>query len=515
MLELGIGGNMYKIIKNMYMKFNLRIKTLEGLSHLIKSNNGVRQGDGLSPILFNIFINELPLQFLNEDCISPKLNEEPIPCLLYADDLVILSETADGMQACLNRLDNYCKTWRLNLNFNKTKIMIMRSRGPAPKLHFSFQGQDLQITNSYKYLGTIINSNGTFNLAREELKNKGLKAMFSMWKSISTGNTPIGIATKLFDAMVKPIIIYNSDVWGSEIPKTLQKHILGHEITKYDDKYLKYINECPYEKLHLKFCKMLLRVQKQTSNIGTRAEIGRFPIIIDTYIAMIKYWIRLNNLPDDRVVKDALNANNIMQEKGIYTWTSMIKYILDITGYSSIWRKKMVTNTDKFIEDLRFKLNKNYKELTNRVMFDDNRQNGKGNNKLRTYRKFKNDHKQEIYLKEIKNWHIRSAVAKMRLSNHHLMIEKGRHLGLDLEKRTCNKCNLNQIETEFHAIMTCPAYHNDRTELFRQFDNHVTTWKDMTSENKFIHIMKMNTLIIMTGQFISNIVNFDQAGNKT
>ncbi len=63
--------------------------------------------------------------------------------------------------------------------------------------------------------------------------------------------------------------------------------------------------------------------------------------------------------------------------------------------------------------------------------------------------------------------------------------------------------------------MTCPAYHNARTEVFRQFDNHVTTWKDMTSKNKFIHIMKMNTLIIMTGQFISNMGNFDQAGNKT
>ena len=386
----------------------------------------------------------------------------------------------------------------------------MRSRGPAPKCNFIYGGKELNITNSYKYLGTIINNNGTFNLAREELKNKGLKAMFSMWRSISTGNTNITLANKLFDAMVKPIIIYNSEVWGNEIPKTLQKYIQGQEITKYDDKYIKYINECPYEKLHLKFCKMVLRVQKQTSNIGTRAEIGRFPIILDIYIAMIKYWIRLKDLPQERIVIDALKDNEIMQEKGLYSWTNMIKYILEMSGYSDVWSNGgKIANVDKFIVDLRAKLNNKYEELTKRLMFDDYKQNGKGSNKLRTYRKFKNDHKQEIYLTEIKNGYIRSAVAKMRLSNHHLMIEKGRHLGLNLEDRICNKCNLNKIEDEFHAVMTCPAYGNNRDELFRQFNNHVTTWNDMSLENKFIQIMNMNTLIIKTGIFISKIVNFD------
>ena len=205
-----------------------------------------------------------------------------------------------------------------------------------------------------------------------------------------------------------------------------------------------------------------------------------------------------------------------MQDKGmIYSWTNMIKYILDTSGHSHIWTSKRVLNMDKFIGNLRLTLNKNYEELTKRQWFDDNRQNGRSNNKLRTYRTFKNDHKQEIYLKEIQNGHIRSAVTKMRLSNHHLMIEKGRHQGLDLEKRTCIKCNLNQVENEFHAVMICPAYQKDRTELFRQFDNHVITWREMSPENKFMLVMKMNTLILKTGQFISYIVNFDQASNTT
>ena len=74
------------------------------------------------------------------------------------------------------------------------------------------------------------------------------------------------------------------------------------------------------------------------------------------------------------------------------------------------------------------------------------RGNNKSKNKLITYRTFKLDHKQELYLTKIKDTHIRSSVEKMRLSNHHLMIEKGRHMGLDLDKRICTKCNLNVIE---------------------------------------------------------------------
>jgi len=392
----------------------------------------------------------------------------------------------------------------------------MRPGGTIPKNKFLFNNDEIEITNSYKYLGAIINSNGTFSLARDDLKNKGLKALFSMWKSISPGKIPpVAIASKLFDAMVKPIITYNSEVWGCEIPNTLQRHMTGNEIPNYEDKYMKYINECPYEKLHLKFCKMALGVKKQTSNIATRAEIGRYPLIIEINIAIIKFWLRLNNIDKDRIVVDALGANLDMQQKGIYTWTNMVKDILEKTDNSEIWINKKVTNEDNFIKHLRTKLQTNYEEMARRSMFNDERKSMHSKNKLRTYRTFKSNHKQEKYLSQIKNGHIRSSVAKMRLSAHHLMIEKGRHLGLDKEKRICNKCNMKEIENEFHAMMICPAYQNYRLILFQDIDKYSPKWKEMNSENQFIQLMKMTTLPVQTGQFIHNIITFDSIIKET
>ena len=307
---------MYNLIKNMYNNLSIRVKTSKGLSHLIKSNNGVRQGDGISPLLFNIFINDLPSMFMTQDCESPTLNVDTVPCLLYADDLIILSQTAQGLQTGLKKLQDYCNTWKLNLNILKTKIIIVQKGGKTHKTNFYFNENCIEIVQSYRYLGTIISSNGTFTLAREELKNKGLKALFSMWRSISPGKIPpLTLATKLFDSLVKPILIYNSDVWCSEIPATMQRHIVKGKLREHEDKY---INESPFEKVHVKFCKMILGVKKHTSNIACRAEMGRFPLHLEMYVSMIKYWLRLNKTPRDRLTADALNDNLFMQESGVY-----------------------------------------------------------------------------------------------------------------------------------------------------------------------------------------------------
>ena len=85
-------------------------------------NKGVRQGCVLSPILFNMFINELPKLF-------EKINSDPfllpngtkLSNLLYADDLIILSRSKSGLQKCLNILNEWSKKWLMDINLKKNK----------------------------------------------------------------------------------------------------------------------------------------------------------------------------------------------------------------------------------------------------------------------------------------------------------------------------------------------------------------------------------------------------------
>ena len=76
-----------------------------------------------SPNLFKIFSNDLPDYF--RFCCSPvKLQNKFLHCLMYADDVVILSESAAGLQNKLRKIENYCACWCLDVNTDKTKTII-------------------------------------------------------------------------------------------------------------------------------------------------------------------------------------------------------------------------------------------------------------------------------------------------------------------------------------------------------------------------------------------------------
>ena len=62
-------------------------------------------------------------------CYPVKLNNKPITSLMYADDLLILSETEDGLKESLQRLGKYAEQWKMKISAKKTKIMVFNKQG--------------------------------------------------------------------------------------------------------------------------------------------------------------------------------------------------------------------------------------------------------------------------------------------------------------------------------------------------------------------------------------------------
>ena len=80
------------------------------------------------------------------------------------------------------------------------------------------------------------------------------------------------------------------------------------------------------------------------------------------------------------------------------------------------------------------------------------------NSKARFYHSFKADIKFEPYLNIICDRSLRVVLSKLRLSDHELNIETGRHHSIKRDERYCPFCNDNSIEDEYHILFQCSKY---------------------------------------------------------
>jgi len=143
--------------------------------------------------------------------------------LLYADDTVILAESAEELQTCLNSLANYCKENKFTVNLSKTKVIVFsRNNRLRFTQQFSYDGQSLNIADQYTYLGIVFQKNGNFFKAKAQLRDQAQRAMFGLIKKCQTLNLPIRMQLHLFDSTVVPILLYGAEVWGFEDVKCLE-----------------------------------------------------------------------------------------------------------------------------------------------------------------------------------------------------------------------------------------------------------------------------------------------------
>ena len=178
---------------------------------------------------------------------------------MWADDLVLFSESDHGLNSMLDKLSIYNEKNKLELNIDKTKCLTFNKTGRLIKRIFKYRDTKLEIVREFKYLGFLITPSGEITTGLHDLKDRAGKSFFKLkarmgemfYKHILT-------SLKLFDTLLKPILLYMSDFWGC----------------------LKMPKNNPIEIFQNKFLKQLLGVQIQTTNIGVLLETGSLPLSI-------------------------------------------------------------------------------------------------------------------------------------------------------------------------------------------------------------------------------------------
>ena len=182
-------------------------------TNFFKSEIGVRQGDVLSPNFFKIFVNDFP-SYLSK-CPDPvNVNGNHLQYLMYADDIVLLSTSSEGLQQRLDGVYRFCKDWCLDLNVSKTKILIFNKAGRLLKENLCFGDEYLECLRHYRYLGVYFSASGIYNYGQQDIFNKARKASFKLTKLVTSAEPSIKTSLHLYDHLIKPIVLHGSEIWG-------------------------------------------------------------------------------------------------------------------------------------------------------------------------------------------------------------------------------------------------------------------------------------------------------------
>lgn len=459
LIQSGVRGKILDVIQSMYRNIKSRVKYDNNLSNEFSSHLGVRQGECLSPFLFSMYLNDLENEYIQKGVDGFDTGMLKLYLLLYADDIVIFSNTSEGLQNGLDVLSEYCSKWKLTVNIDKTKIMVFRKGGSLPRnLSFTYDGENIEIVSKFVYLGITFSTGGSFNETHKTLSGQALKAIFKLnqylynFTDLSTKHI-----LELFDKLVWPILCYGGQVWG--FSKPVQQ-----------------------ERVHLQFCKKLLGVKKSTQNDFIYGDLGR--VSIQTYItqSIINYWFKILESEQTKYIKNAykLMMTDLENKPNNINWASKVRDLLSTLGFYEVWLNQGVGNKGNFLTELKLRLNDNFIQSWNSRISESSRAN--------FYSLFSNFNFQ-LYLDTVKVKKFRIAFSKLRLSSHRLEIEVGRWAKPNrtpIDQRKCHSCN--KLEDEFHFLLECNLYIEIRKQYIKRYywnrPNMIKLKELMSSNNK-------------------------------
>ena len=195
------------ISENMYQNDEACPKIGNKMTESFQINMGVKQGDNPSPTLFNLYLSDLPDLFNSSDTSPPQLKDgSPTGSLLWADDLIILSDSEEGLSTALKKLENYCDINLININTIKTKCMIFNKKGRTIKRQFIYKSEKIEIVRNFTYLGFCLSVTAQLNDGLLDLHKKAQKAFYKVKNHLGDMfyENP-NLTIKLFDSLVKPV----------------------------------------------------------------------------------------------------------------------------------------------------------------------------------------------------------------------------------------------------------------------------------------------------------------------
>jgi hypothetical protein len=231
---LGFPFRLCNLVSHIFINLEIRIKQNSLQSPPFVTEKGTPQGDPLSPLLFSLFLADLPLHLMEHGiAVTPTIS---INFLQYADDLVVLSENPTDLQHNLNVLFLYCESNHLTINIPKSKYLVFH-KGRLPVSSVSINSVVLEKVSSFSYLGFHFSPQLSFSRHLAVCTSKANARIGLLFSCMPLKFLPIETVLNVFFCFIFPILTYGIHVWSTRLSQASMS-ALNALFTKFLKRYL-------------------------------------------------------------------------------------------------------------------------------------------------------------------------------------------------------------------------------------------------------------------------------------
>ena len=185
-----------RVVQDMYGSCKTVARCAMGVTEEFKVEVGLHQGSALSPFLFAMVMDRL----------TDEVRQESPWTMMFADDIVICSESREQVEENLERWRYALERRGMKVSRSKTEYMCVNERNPSGTMRL--QGVEVKKVDDFKYLGSTFQSNGECG---KEVK-KQVQAGWSGWRKVSgvmcDRKVSARMQGKVYKMVVRPAMLY-------------------------------------------------------------------------------------------------------------------------------------------------------------------------------------------------------------------------------------------------------------------------------------------------------------------
>lgn len=205
--KLQANGIMYESVawlRSYLSRRTIRVRVGGALSSPQPINAGVPQGSHLGPVLFLVFINDLPTAM-------------DISTEMYADDALLhrSSSCLATLQPAITAAETWALSWHGQFGHAKTKLLLINE--PAPSLHPVpfIESQEIDVVSTHKHLGITLTESLEWHTHVSQVISQGKKrAGLLRWMG---QELPREVISRLYIFYVRPTLEYGSPIWHGSL----------------------------------------------------------------------------------------------------------------------------------------------------------------------------------------------------------------------------------------------------------------------------------------------------------